>query len=84
MDINAACSGFIYGLVTAEKFIQSGQIKTALVVGGEVLNPILNWEDRNSCVLFGDGAGAARGGAVAGKREGLVTLRCTKRVKLNG
>ena len=59
MDINAACSGFIYGLVTAEKFIQSGQIKTALVVGGEVLNPILNWEDRNSCVLFGDGAGAA-------------------------
>jgi len=59
MDINAACSGFIYGLVTAEKFIQSGQIKTALVVGGEVLNPILNWEDRNSCILFGDGAGAA-------------------------
>jgi 3-oxoacyl-[acyl-carrier-protein] synthase-3 len=45
--------------VTAEKFIQSGQIKTALVVGGEVLNPILNWEDRNSCILFGDGAGAA-------------------------
>ena len=59
MDINAACSGFIYGLVTAEKFIQSGQVKTALVVGGEVLSPILNWEDRNSCILFGDGAGAA-------------------------
>ena len=59
MDINAACSGFIYGLVTAEKFIQAGQVKTALVVGGEVLSPILNWEDRNSCILFGDGAGAA-------------------------
>ena len=59
MDINAACSGFIYGLVTAEKFIQTGQVKTALVVGGEVLSPILNWEDRNSCILFGDGAGAA-------------------------
>jgi 3-oxoacyl-[acyl-carrier-protein] synthase-3 len=59
MDINAACSGFIYGLATAEKFIQSGQVKTALVVGGEVLSPILNWEDRNSCILFGDGAGAA-------------------------
>ncbi|MBW2605280.1 MAG: ketoacyl-ACP synthase III [Deltaproteobacteria bacterium] len=59
MDINAACSGFVYGLSTAEKFIQSGQVKTALVVGGEVLSPILNWEDRNSCILFGDGAGAA-------------------------
>jgi 3-oxoacyl-[acyl-carrier-protein] synthase III len=59
MDINAACSGFIYGLVTAEKFIQTGQIKTALVMGGEVLSPIINWEDRNSCILFGDGAGAA-------------------------
>jgi 3-oxoacyl-[acyl-carrier-protein] synthase-3 len=59
MDINAACSGFIYGLATAEKFIRSGQVVTSLVVGAEVLNPILNWEDRNSCILFGDGAGAA-------------------------
>ena len=59
MDINAACSGFIYGLAIAEKFIQTGQVKTALIVGGEVLNPFLNWEDRNSCILFGDGAGAA-------------------------
>jgi 3-oxoacyl-[acyl-carrier-protein] synthase III len=59
MDINAACSGFIYGLSTAEKFIQTGQVKTALVVGAEVLNPIIDWEDRNSCILFGDGAGAA-------------------------
>lgn len=59
MDINAACCGFLYGLVTAEKFIRSGQVKTALVVGGEVLSPIINWEDRNSCILFGDGAGAA-------------------------
>ena len=58
MDINAACSGFIYGLATADKFIQNGQVKTALVVGAEVLNPFLNWEDRNSCILFGDGAGA--------------------------
>jgi len=55
MDINAACSGFIYGLVTAEKFIQTGQVRTALVVGGEVLHPFLNWEDRNSCILFGFG-----------------------------
>ena len=56
--INAACSGFIYGLSTAEKFIRTGQVKTALVVGAEVLNPIIDWEDRNSCILFGDGAGA--------------------------
>jgi 3-oxoacyl-[acyl-carrier-protein] synthase-3 len=59
MDINAACSGFIYGLATAEKFIHTGQVKTALVVGADVLNPIINWEDRNSCIIFGDGAGAA-------------------------
>jgi 3-oxoacyl-[acyl-carrier-protein] synthase-3 len=59
MDINAACSGFIYGLATADQFIQSGQTRTALVVGAEVLNPFINWQDRGSCILFGDGAGAA-------------------------
>lgn len=59
MDINAACSGFIYGLATAEKFICTGQVKTSLILGAEVLNPFINWEDRNSCILFGDGAGAA-------------------------
>ncbi|BBO72602.1 3-oxoacyl-[acyl-carrier-protein] synthase 3 [Desulfosarcina widdelii] len=59
MDVNAACSGFVYGLATAEKFIQTGHTKTALVVGAEVLNPFINWKDRGSCILFGDGAGAA-------------------------
>jgi 3-oxoacyl-[acyl-carrier-protein] synthase-3 len=59
MDINAACSGFVYGLATADQFIQSGQTRTALVVGAEVLNPFINWRDRGSCILFGDGAGAA-------------------------
>lgn len=59
MDINAACSGFVYGLSTADKFIQSGQTRTALVVGAEVLSPFINWRDRGSCILFGDGAGAA-------------------------
>lgn len=59
MDINAACSGFIYGLSTVEKFIFSGQTKTALVVGGEKLSPYLNWNDRTSCILFGDASGAA-------------------------
>lgn len=59
MDINAACTGFVYGLATASQFIMSGQTKTALVVGSEVLHPYLNWHDRTSCILFGDAAGAA-------------------------
>lgn len=58
-DINAACTGFIYAVNIATQFIKSGQSKNALVVGAEVLSKILNWEDRNTCVLFGDGAGAA-------------------------
>jgi len=57
-DIQAVCSGFIYALTVAEKFIQSGSSKKALVIGAEVFSKILNWEDRATCVLFGDGAGA--------------------------
>ncbi|MEO6227558.1 MAG: beta-ketoacyl-ACP synthase III [Thermomonas sp.] len=57
-DVNAACSGFIYALTVADKFIQSGASKTALVVGAETLTLILDWTDRGTCVLFGDGAGA--------------------------
>jgi 3-oxoacyl-[acyl-carrier-protein] synthase-3 len=59
MDIVAACSGFIYGLSVAQAFIYSGKYKTILVIGVEVLSKITNWNDRNTCVLFGDGAGAA-------------------------
>ncbi len=59
MDVNAACSGFIFGLATADQFIQSGHTRTALVVGAEVLNPFINWQDRNTSIIFGDGAGAA-------------------------
>jgi len=58
-DISAACSGFVYGLVTAQHFIAGGLYKYALVVGAEVLSSITDWKDRNTCVLFGDGAGAA-------------------------
>jgi len=58
-DIAAACSGFIYALVTAQGLIESGIYKNALVVGSEVLTKITDWEDRSTCVLFGDGAGAA-------------------------
>jgi 3-oxoacyl-[acyl-carrier-protein] synthase-3 len=57
-DIQAVCSGFVYALATADNFIKSGQVKNALVIGAETLSRIVNWEDRNTCVLFGDGAGA--------------------------
>ena len=57
-DVQAVCSGFVYALNTADLFIRSGQARNALVVGTEVLSRLLNWEDRTTCVLFGDGAGA--------------------------
>jgi 3-oxoacyl-[acyl-carrier-protein] synthase-3 len=58
-DMNAVCSGFVYACVVADKFIKSGSAKTVLVVGSERLTPILDWSDRTSSILFGDGAGAA-------------------------
>ena len=57
-DVNAACSGFIYALSMADKFIRSGQSKCALVIGSETLTRMIDWTDRGTCVLFGDGAGA--------------------------
>jgi 3-oxoacyl-(acyl-carrier-protein) synthase III len=57
-DMQAVCAGFVYALATADKFIRSGANKCALVVGAEVFSRILNWQDRGTCVLFGDGAGA--------------------------
>ncbi|WP_243371276.1 beta-ketoacyl-ACP synthase III [Geotalea sp. SG265] len=58
-DVSAACSGFIYGLSIADRFIRTGTAKKALVIGAEVLSRIVDWTDRNTCLLFGDGAGAA-------------------------
>src|SRR5947209_11109632 len=58
-DLEAACSGFIYALEIAQQFIMSRTYDTVLVIGAEKLSSIVNWEDRNTCVLFGDGAGAA-------------------------
>lgn len=58
-DVSAACSGFIYAIAVAEGLIKTGQYKNALVIGAEVLSSIVDWQDRNTCVLFGDGAGAA-------------------------
>jgi 3-oxoacyl-[acyl-carrier-protein] synthase-3 len=57
-DIQAACSGFLYALVTADQFISGGVYRTVLVIGAEKLSSVVNWQDRNTCVLFGDGAGA--------------------------
>ena len=57
-DINAACTGFIYALKLGRSLIRSGEAKNALIIGAETLSKALNWEDRGSCVLFGDGAGA--------------------------
>ncbi|TAJ76836.1 MAG: ketoacyl-ACP synthase III [Gallionellaceae bacterium] len=57
-DIQAVCGGFVYALNTADMYIKGGQAKTALVVGAEVLSRMLDWSDRTTCVLFGDGAGA--------------------------
>lgn len=57
-DVSAACSGFIYGLTVAAQFILTGYYKTVMVIGAETFSKILDWEDRSTCVLFGDGAGA--------------------------
>jgi len=68
-DLQAVCSGFVYALATADNFIRAGTHKTALVVGAEVFSRILDWNDRGTCVLFGDGAGAVV--LAAGARPGL-------------
>ncbi|MEG6566016.1 beta-ketoacyl-ACP synthase III [Thermoanaerobacterium saccharolyticum] len=70
-DIEVGCSGFIYGLSIAKQFVESGTYKTVLVIAADVLSKITNWEDRNTCVLFGDGAGAAIVGQV---KEGYGIL----------
>ncbi|WP_288300927.1 beta-ketoacyl-ACP synthase III [uncultured Veillonella sp.] len=58
-DLGAACSGFVYGLITAGSYVNMNMFKNVLVIGVEVLSRVLNWKDRGTCILFGDGAGAA-------------------------
>ncbi len=67
-DVQAVCTGFIYAMATADNFIRSGQYQCALVIGAEIFSRILDWSDRGTCVLFGDGAGAVilRGGDTPG------------------
>ena len=65
MDVSAACAGFMYAMITAQQFIKTGAYKHVLIVGVEKLSKVTNWEDRNTAVLFGDGAGAAVLGPVS-------------------
>src|SRR5213078_2293553 len=74
MDIVAACSGFLYGLALADTMVRTGQSKYALVIGAEILTQYVDYTDRNTCVLFGDGAGAAVLGPVEGGR-GILAAR---------
>lgn len=74
-DINAACSGFLFSLNTAEMYLRSGVYKTALVIGAETLSKMMDWNDRSTCVLFGDGAGAAVVRAEEGDgSEGILAM----------
>jgi 3-oxoacyl-[acyl-carrier-protein] synthase III len=73
-DVQAVCSGFIYGLTIADNFIKSGSVKNALVIGAESMSKLLDWQDRTTCVLFGDGAGAVVLKACdADKYEGIIS-----------
>ncbi len=71
-DVQAVCSGFIYALAVADNFIKAGQAKKALVIGAEKMSSILDWDDRGTCVLFGDGAGAVVLEATEGE-EGILS-----------
>jgi 3-oxoacyl-[acyl-carrier-protein] synthase-3 len=76
-DLQAVCSGFVFGLATADNFIKANQAATALVIGAETFSRILDWKDRGTCVLFGDGAGAvvlqAGVGSGSGADRGILT-----------
>jgi len=72
-DLSAACAGFLYGISIADAFIRTGQFKNVLVVGVEVLSRIVDWTDRSTCVLFGDGAGAVLMTADDSGRRGLLS-----------
>jgi 3-oxoacyl-[acyl-carrier-protein] synthase-3 len=73
MDIVAACSGFLYGVSLADSMIKTGQVRNAVVVGAEILTQYVDYTDRQTCVLFGDGAGAAVLGSVDGQRGILAS-----------
>ena len=74
VDISAACTGFIYALAHAKAFIESGMYKNILIIGAETLSKIVDWKDRTTCVLFGDGAGAAIISATENKDEAIIDI----------
>lgn len=73
MDLSAACAGFIYGLSVADSYVRAGAARNVLVVGVELLSRVLNWKDRATCVLFGDGAGAVVVGPAAADGRGILS-----------
>ena len=77
LDISAACTGFIYALSVAKAFIESGMKKNVLIIGAEKLSNIVDYTDRTTCMLFGDGAGAAIITATNNKDEAIVDINCS-------
>ncbi len=76
-DISAACTGFIYALSVAKAFIESNMKKNVLIIGAEKLSSITDWSDRSTCILFGDGAGAAIISATSNQDEAIVDINCS-------
>jgi 3-oxoacyl-[acyl-carrier-protein] synthase-3 len=83
-DISAACAGFVYGLTIADQFIATGAANCILVIGVELLSRILNWDDRTTCVLFGDGAGAVVLGPAKDDGRGILSTRIFTDGSLSG
>jgi 3-oxoacyl-[acyl-carrier-protein] synthase-3 len=77
LDISAACTGFVYAIQTAKAFIESGMKKNVLIIGAEKLSNIVDYTDRTTCMLFGDGAGAAIIGATQNKDEAILDIQCS-------
>ncbi len=77
LDISAACTGFVYALQTAQAFIESGMKKNILIIGAEKLSSIVDYTDRTTCMLFGDGAGAAIISATDNKEEAILDIQCS-------
>ena len=74
-DVNAACSGFLNALAVADSFVRTGMIRNALVVGSDTMSRLLNWQDRTTCILFGDGAGAIVVGSTSDGNRGILSTR---------
>ncbi len=95
-DVQAACSGFIYGLSVASQFIVTGQVRRVLLIGTEAMSTVVDWQDRNSCILFGDGAGAVileasdTAGVISthlnadGKYKDILFLNNSQHIKMQG